>query len=179
MKIDWAKSIKIAAILCSFAAIGGVSVALVNVLTGPMIESNKREKELKGLRKVFGDDAEIDPNEDKHSIEDSDYKYLICYYEVDDGATGRIYSTSGTNAYGTVSLLVGLTPEQSLYNVVVMENTESYGQTLTDNYLNPLIKSSSKDEDLDNVKCGATYGAKLVRDMVNQAKEHYEKEGVR
>lgn len=176
MKINWLKSFKIAAILCSFAAIGGVSVALVNVFTEPMIAANKAEKEAKGLKKVFGESSLIDTKEGKVEINDPDYKYLSCYWEVDHGSTGRIYSVSGTNSYGSVSLLVGLTPSYSLYNVVVMENTESYATTLTDNYLNPLIGSTDKDEKLDSVKCGATYGAKLVRDMVNQAKEHYGKE---
>lgn len=179
MKIEWKKTIKIAAILGSFAAIGALSIALVNSFTDPMIEKHKVEKEKKGLAKVFGSLGECDP-EDKENIVSEEKTYLIAYYPVKDAedeskTIGRIYSTRGTNAYGSVALLVGLTVEQSLYNLVVMENTESYAQTLVDNYLNPLVASSSKDEDLEKVKCGATYGAKLVRDMVNEAKEHYER----
>ena len=179
MKIDWKKTIKIAAILGSFAAIGGISVAVVNVFTAPRIEAYKVEKEQKGLQKIFGGLADCDPSE-KVELSEADSPYLLAYYPAYEAGSktlmGRIYSTSGTNAYGSVSLLVGLTSSFSLYNLVVMENTESYAQTLVDNYLNPLIQSADKESALDEVKCGATYGAKLVRSMVEQAKEHYRSE---
>lgn len=183
MKIEWKKTIKIAAILGCFAAIGGVSIALVNSFTAERIKNNRIEKEEKGLAKVFGSLGKCDPK-GKKEIESTEKTYLLAYYPVSDTSDesnliGRIYSTSGTNSYGGVSLLVGLTSEFALYNLVVMENTESYAVTLVENYLNPLIASPNKDNDLNSVKCGATYGAKLVRDMVNEAKKHYEttKEG--
>ena len=47
-------------------------------------------------------------------------------------------------------------------------NEQTYASTLVDNYLVPLNNGS---RDLDDVTCGATYGAKLVRDMVNEAQE--------
>ena len=37
-------------------------------------------------------------------------------------------------------------------------------------WVNPLVKEGKTIDEVD-VSCGATYGAKLVRDMVNEAKE--------
>ena len=40
-----------------------------------------------------------------------------------------------------------------------------------ENYIDPLNKNPKDPKRLDDVSCGATYGAKLVRDMVTEAKE--------
>lgn len=174
MKIDWLKSIKIAAILGSIAGISAVLVSLANVVTEPLIAANKAKKEKDGLQKVFGVEATY---YEKEEIKDT--KFLLAYYPVESKTLGegRVYSTSGNNAYGTVSLLVGITSGYSLYNIVVMENTESYALTLNENYIVPLQEGTDKDSMLDQVKCGATYGAKLIRDMVNAAKDHYKNGG--
>ncbi|MCR5078844.1 MAG: hypothetical protein K6B65_02860 [Bacilli bacterium] len=169
MKIEWKKSFKIAAILCAIAGVSAVLVSLANVVTEPIIATNKATKEKNGLQKVFGSDATYGEKKEL-----SDTKYLLAYYPVTSSlGESRVYSTSGNNAYGTVSLLVGITSGYSLYNLVVMENTESYATTLNENYIVTLINSDKKDEALNEVKCGATYGAKLIRDMVNAAKDHY------
>ena len=176
MKIDWKNTFKIAGILTAIASGGALLISLTNVLTGPIIETNRIEREKKGLSKVYGEDATFG---EKKELKDDKYGYLLAYYPVIKGEENcRIYSTSGTNAYGTVSLLIGINSDFSLYNLAVMENTESYASVLNENYLTPLIKASDKEEAFEaaSVKCGATYGAKLVRDMVNQAKDHF-KEG--
>ena len=174
MKIDWKSSFKIAGILTAIASVGAISIALTNVLTEPIIKENRALREQNGLKKVFGENAQFG---EKVELKESDYPYLQSFYSVTlSDSTGRVYSTKGTNSYGDVALLVGLNADYTIYNIVVMENTESYATTLNEGYLIPLIKSNDKETALDSVKCGATYGAKLVRDMVNQAKDHY-KEG--
>ena len=51
-----------------------------------------------------------------------------------------------------------------------MVNEQSFASTLKKGYID-LIKDGKQTVDDVSVSCGATYGAKLVRDMVNEAKE--------
>ena len=72
-----------------------------------------------------------------------------------------------------MSLLVGIYSDFSLGNIYVLENTESYATTLQDGYLTPYIQAEDKEAVIDNVRCGATYGAKLCRDLILTARNHY------
>ena len=179
MKIDWKSSFKIALILTAIASVGAITIALTNVLTEPIIKQNRAQREQNGLKKVFGNDATFG---DKVELKEDKYQYLQAFYPVTvNSSSARVYSTKGTNAYGDVALLVGLNADFTIYNIAVMENTESYAITLKENYLDYLMnpkegKTHEQAFEDTSVKCGATYGAKLVKDMINQAKEHY-KEG--
>ena len=154
----------------------GLAIAGGNLLTRERIARNKAEKETAGLKKTFRGDAyqfseAVTLNEGRLS------KYwTVTEYGLE---AGRVYSASGTNAYGDIALLIGLDVEATLYGVVVFTNTESYGQTLEENYLEPLIDAEDKESAKDAVVCGATYGAKLCRDLINEAKAHYAKEAAK
>ena len=50
--------------------------------------------------------------------------------------------------------------------IYVVTNEQTYASTLVDNYINPL---NHGDVNLDDVSCGATYGAKLVRSLITAA----------
>ena len=69
--------------------------------------------------------------------------------------------------YGKISLIVGVFENTSSdfvfgkLSVVVDEQT--YASTLEDEYIDVINGDSSK---IDDVSCGATYGAKLVRSMI-------------
>ena len=77
--------------------------------------------------------------------------------------------------YGKMSLIVGYDAESQLFiDLSVIVNEQTYATTLVDNYINPLHDGTIS---IDDVSCGATYGAKLVRDMVydaqSAAEEYY------
>ena len=69
--------------------------------------------------------------------------------------------------YGKISLIIGFEAKNhtfiGLYTVV---NEQTYASTLEDNYLIPV---NNDEREYSDVSCGATYGAKLVRDMVDEA----------
>ena len=71
--------------------------------------------------------------------------------------------------YGKISLLVGFDRYKVFKGTYTLVNEQTYASTLVDNYLVPL---NGGDKELDDVTCGATYGAKLVRDMVKEAQEY-------
>ena len=68
--------------------------------------------------------------------------------------------------YGKITLIVGMNSTYQFVKLSVVVNEQTYASTLVDNYINPLNDGSGN---IDDVSCGATYGAKLVRDMVNEA----------
>ena len=155
--------------LTIIASVGATLLAATNLLTAPIIASNAARKEQAGLAKIFGESAIFaEPHEIKGN------KLLSRYYDAAyDGGEGRVYCASGNNAYGSFSMLVGLTDEYELYNICVLENGQSYGQMLQDNYLNPLMNADDKVAALGNVHCGATFGAELVKGLVNASISHY------
>ena len=50
----------------------------------------------------------------------------------------------------------------------MITNEQSFATTLNKNYI---TKVQEGTRELDDVSCGATYGAKLVRDLINEAGE--------
>lgn len=70
--------------------------------------------------------------------------------------------------YGKISLLVGFNLSNELVSISVISDEQTYAQTLTDNYIVPVQEGT---RDYNDVNCGATYGAKLIRDMINDASE--------
>lgn len=156
----------------TLSLIGGVAALLissVNLLTSPIIESAQKENAEKKLKEVypeatsFGEAQKLDG-----------YTYVVQVTQAFQGENtlGYIYEANGQNNYGVISLLVGFNDE-GRGRVVLLENGQSYGQVLEDNYLGPL---NDGEIGLDEVNCGATYGASLIRDMVEEAATIYEQQ---
>lgn len=149
---------------CSALAIG-----LTNMVTADRIVENNRIKEENGLKEVF-EDKNVTIQQDE-TFQAESYTFVQKKWNVTDSSNqkyGTIYKTSGRNAYGTITLLLGFNQSDVFSNMVVLENTESYGSTLDENYIVPV---STGNRDYDDVKCGATYGAKTIRDMIDEAKK--------
>ena len=176
MKISWKRAFYVGGFLALLCGVLGLAIAGGDLLTKETIASNKIKKETEGLRKVFGDNCAYG---EAVAVKDENYPYISKYWTVrnENQDLGRVYAVSGSNAYGDVSLLVGITNDYSLGNVVTLENTESYAATLEDGYLIPYGKASDKEKAVEEVKCGATYGAKLCRDMIRSAQSHYKEGG--
>ncbi len=159
------------------AGLCGVMAAVIvgaDFLTRDTIAKNNLEKEKSGLRKVFGPDAVYG-----EATEVSGVQYVEKYWTVtvDEVEVGRVYRGSGKNGYGDITLLYGVNLDYSLGMVVTLVNTESYGTTLKENYLDPLSSAEDPDAAVDNVKCGATYGAKLCRSIIRAGQAHYKEGG--
>ena len=115
-------------------------------------------------------------------------------YDKDGNVLGYIYTVSGKNSYGEVSLMIGITDDKVI-DVEFLTNTESFASTVNShvksNYpsssdsviiLNPyegkedIYVSDLTIDEVSNIdtKCGATFGATLVKAMVeaclNEAK---------
>ena len=148
-------------------AASGALIGLSNLATKNAIAKNEINKINQGIAAIFGDNSSISDSEDI-----TGYKYTNHLYHVDiDGQMGLALRTSGSNMYGKLSLIVGFKDDKFIGFYVVV-NEQTYASTLVENYINTVNDGSRS---LDDVTCGATYGAKLARDMVNEAKEVMEK----
>lgn len=174
MKVSWKRAFYVGGFLAGLCAVLGLAIAGGDLLTRDRIAKNKADKEMAGLRSIFGEGALIG---ESVTIEDADFPTLKKYWPVTMAEdSGRIYSASDTNAYGDISLLIGVYSDLSLGEIAVLENTESYAGALNDDYFEPYASAEDKDAAADNVKCGATFGAKMARNMMRSAQEHYARE---
>ena len=155
-------------ILGSIAAVAAGLIAVTNLVTKDRIANNDLEKLNLGIRQIFGDNASISAQED---LANEKYKYVVTFYEVKDGDTllGYAFKSEGSNDYGKISMISGFDEAtRSFVSLYLLENGQSYASTLVENYIVPLTNG---DRDLEDVSCGATRGATLVKNMVNEASE--------
>ena len=157
-------SITLGLIAASSAALIGVA----NLITRDKIAQNEQNKITSGINEIFGKNSKIAGE----SSVDGDYKYVNYLYTVhgeSDQIIGYAFRTTGSNMYGKISLIVGFgESSHNFEGLSIVINEQTYASTLVDNYINPVNAGTREIED---VSCGATYGAKLVRDMVNEANE--------
>ena len=157
-----------AVILGSIAMVGGAIIGATHLITKEQIKRNEAKKIDEGIKSLFGDDI---TRSDAIKIEGND-KYLDCYYvvNVNDTLKGYAFRTTGSNMYGKISMLVGITTTYDIGHIYLVSNEQTYAQTLVDEYVTP-YNSEDNHRELDDVSCGATYGAKLIREMANEAKD--------
>ena len=153
-------------ILGSIAAVAAGLIAVTNLITAPKIKQNEVDAVNSGISSIFGEGASV-----KEEADLNGYQYVAHYYSVISSSNeflGYALKTSGSNMYGKISLIAGFdVKSHSFMSLSLVSNEQTYASTLVDNYVTPLNDDS---RDLEDVSCGATYGAKLVRDMVNEAK---------
>ena len=151
------------------AAASAGLVAGANLLTMNKIRQNEIDKINKGMSDIFGKTQLKYSEKSPEQAGLSGYKYVATLYTVKDNLdafVGYAIKTSGSNMYGKITLIVGMNSTYQFVKLSVVVNEQTYASTLVDNYINPLNDGSGN---IDDVSCGATYGAKLVRDMVNEA----------
>lgn len=181
-------------VLGGIALICAVLIALMNMLTSPIIDKNDEAKINDTYTKIYSDYYK---NEEVNFVcDDKGYiKSKVIAYDKNNKVLGYIYTTSGKNAYGEISLMIGVSNYQ-VVDVEFLVNSESFASTVNShvkaNYpskeeaviiLDPYDKSEFIDvdslsiDDVDTIdtKCGATFGATLVKNMIksvlDEAKE--------
>ena len=164
------------------AMASAVLIGATNLLTAPRIKVNEDNRFNVGITSVFGDGAKATVYEE--SLKDfkiqgfkSDFNIeLESSYEVkneENNIHGWAVRTTGRNDYGKVSLIVGFDYEpRSFKGIYVISNEQTYASTLVEEYIDPLNGAEDKETKMEDVSCGATYGAKLTRDMIKAAKEY-------
>ena len=153
------------------AAVSAGLIGVTNLLTRGAIADNAKRKINSGISEIYGKSATIlQEFNKKDSGLTGEYKYVENVYQIgkeDKSEIGYAFRTTGSNMYGKVSLIIGFDGDSSFLGLSIVINEQTYASTLVENYIEPLNEDKIS---IDDVSCGATYGAKLVRDMVNEAK---------
>ena len=184
------KYFKISSILAAIALVCALVLAAMDMLTSPIIAKNNKETEKNTIVSIFKD-----YNEEKSVSVDvpEDNAYILAIVLAKDSSgneLGYVYTVSGKNAYGTIKLMVAI-KDNEVIQVEFLENGQSFASTV-DKHVHANYPSSEKksidvgftsenqtfegtldESDVANidVACGATYGAKLVKELVNAALE--------
>jgi hypothetical protein len=197
---------RISAILGAITLVCAVILALMNMLTSPIIAKNNDKTKLETIQKIYEDyDSEKSKDYEESEIEslglDGQVVDVIRVNNSNGELKGYVFTVSGKNAYGTITLMVAISKDTNGNNVVhqveFLENGQSFASTVDDHVRssyhtsdkNALVLDPYSSDDsvavgdltLDQVKndvkveCGATYGAKLVRSLVEAALQSAER----
>jgi len=157
--------------LCAIGAVSAIAIAGTNLLTKNKIAENNAKSQNNALSVIFDDAKSY--SEEKTDFKYTDSSYLVKYYNAYDQSNaelGYIYYVDGRNAYGEISMMVGIN-EEGIGQFSIVTNTQSFASTLEDNYITPI---KNGDKTINDVSCGATYGAKLIRSMAYEANYDYQ-----
>ena len=197
---------RIAAVLGAITLVCAVVLALMNMLTSPIIANNNDKTKLETIQKIYSDyDSEKSKDYETDEITDlnlaSEVVDVVRVNNSNGDLKGYVFTVSGKNAYGIISLMVAISKDTNGNNVVhqveFLENGQSFASTV-DEHVRSSYHTSDKNalvldpyssgdkvvigdltEDQipndDQVQCGATYGAKLVRSLVEAALESAER----
>ncbi len=150
------------------AAASAGLIGLTNLFTAKQIAKNEQKRIKAGIVEIFADDTEI---LEEKAVSDKELKYTNYEYTLNKGVAFR---TTGSNMYGKISMLVGygkgIIPGGSeisykFAGIYLITNEQTYASTLVENYVTPL---NNDDIKYDDVKCGATYGATLIKEMIEE-----------
>ena len=150
------------------AAASAGLIGLTNLFTAKQIALNEQKRIKAGIVEIFADDAEI---LEEKAVSNKELKYTNYEYTLNKGVAFR---TTGSNMYGKISMLVGygegIIPGSSdigykFAGIYLITNEQTYASTLVENYVTPL---NNDDINYDDVKCGATYGATLIKEMIEE-----------
>ena len=182
------KYFKISSILAAIALVCAVILAAMDLLTSPVIAKNSEQTEQDTIVSIFSD-YKKEKSEVVAGPYSSEYiESKIIAKDSSGNTLGIVYVVNGKNAYGNIKLMVAI-KDGKVYQVEFLENGQSFASTVdkhvVSNYPSSEKKSidvgfvseSSKHEgslsasELANVdvSCGATYGAKLVKELVSAA----------
>ena len=157
------KKYVVTAITLGLIAAGSAAlIGVTNLVTRERIAQNEKNKINAGIVEIFGENASVgEPSEIQG------HKYVVEEYTVwiNGYASAFAFKTAGSNAYGKISMIVGFNNDCKFAGVYMINDEQTYASTLEDNYITSINGGGS----IDDVKCGATYGATLVKEMIADA----------
>lgn len=177
------KYIKIALILCIISLICAAGIAGVNELTAPTIEKNAQKAQLEAYQAIFeayDEESSIELDVDNEAIESK-----ILAKDSNGTELGVLYTVSGSNSYGKLKIVVAIV-NGKVNQVEILENGQSYASTVVEHVRDSYPASPDEAdhlgfapekgeavseltmEEVTNVdtKCGATFGANTVKQLV-------------
>lgn len=154
------------------AATSGALIGVTNLITNQKIKENEIARINTGIRKIFGESTKVSAESDiQQSPFGGSWQYLNYVYTVSDNTDsviGYAFKTSGSNNFGKITMLVGFTVNKVYKSVYMISDEQTFASTLEDEYIAYINQGDYESVD---VHCGATYGATLVRNMIEEAQK--------
>lgn len=145
------------------ASASALLIAGANLLTEKQIAQNEENSINSAITFIFGENVEI---KSKAAIENKDYTYVNYVYEIDNNQ-GYAFIASGKNMYGKITLIAGFRENGDFVQMKTIVNEQTYTKEVE----KFVYDVGEGNRQIDDVSCGATYGAKLVRDMYKEAQK--------
>ncbi len=168
-KIPWKRIFSVGGVLSLLGAVSALLIGGAYAATSPAIAAQQEAAQKAAFSEIYPDYKDL-----SDVILISDRQYVKKAWVAFDGeglSLGHVYAADGKNKYGQIALLIGIggTPQAPLLGrVAVVQDTESFKTRLESGYVAPYNLKPS-EETLVDVRCGATHGAELIRDMVKEA----------
>ena len=168
------KWLKVGGILCAIAGGSAVILTSLNLLTAPIIEKNNAKKTSGGYTAIF---EAYDHSGDKVLLEDLSLQSYEIAYDANNNELGYVYTTNSitVKAYGSIQAMIGITGSNDspvLGKVYLIEDSLSYKSTFESKYVEP-YNANPSESTLNGIKCGATFAATAMQELINAARDHY------
>lgn len=176
--------IRTTSILMVIAGGAALLVGATNALTAPIIEKNNIEKEKQMLSEVYKDDVNtyVEWSKDSTSSEEKEkgeylssltlsYVTKVWTAKKDETPIGYITRFYGKNGYGEVDMLLGVSLDGKMGKLCIISDTMSYKSKLESGYIDKYNGSDDKENAINDVKCGATFAANLIKNGVEESIE--------
>ncbi|MCF7926287.1 MAG: FMN-binding protein [Candidatus Izimaplasma sp.] len=164
--------LKTALVLVIIAGVSGFLIYNVNELTKDKIEANKTSREEAYYAEIFDTKDKIKYT--KTALDDVLIQEEIEITDTSGNVIGYIYKGTHSNNYGDITVLIGITIDDLISNVIISSttNTPTFVQKLKDNNLANFSGQQIGSVTYDS-KTGATYSYTSVSQIVDSATQYY------
>jgi Na+-translocating ferredoxin:NAD+ oxidoreductase RnfG subunit len=166
--------LKIALVLVVIGAMSGLTIYSVNLLTKDTIAQNIIEKEQGFYKELFYLDETVEVTYDTVDFEDENIVQEVTLYDSMGDVVGYIYKGTEKNNYGDVTVLIGISANGDISNVVISSttNTPTFVKVIKRDYLTPFGSQTVDNISLDS-NTGATYTYTSVANIVQNAATYF------
>jgi electron transport complex protein RnfG len=166
--------LRIAIVLVVIGAISGFTIYSVNLLTKDTIAENIIEKERGFYKELFYLDDDVEITYEANDLDSENVTQEIVLYDSLGEVIGYIYKGVDQNNYGEVTVLIGISIDGEISNVVISSttNTPTFVKVIKNDYLSPFA-SQNVDQITVDSSTGATYTYTSVTKIVQNAADYF------
>jgi electron transport complex protein RnfG len=163
---------KTALVLVIIGAISGFLIWGTNELTNEDIALNRELREQGYYKDIFGLEETFEISFEKNNISESLEEIVL--KDIENSIIGYIYKGADKNNYGDIIVLVGVTGEGKISNVLISSstNTPTYVKGVKDDQLSPFVDQFADSVEYD-AKTSATFTYGSVTKIVGEATDYY------
>lgn len=166
MKKNVKEALKTTLVLGGIVLGAGALIGVTSAITSPFIQAHSDAAVLEAINEVFPDADGVG------EVEELSENGLTSRYQAKKGNDdiGWAYRGNGTSAYGeAIEVVIAIDTDYNVGRIALVSSPTTYSPTLESGYIDPWNEG---DITLDDVSCGATSSAGVVRNIANAARNH-------